>query len=371
MTTDTIPLARPSITDAERAAADRALCSGQLVLGPENERFEALLAARAKRTHAICVSSGTSALELALWALGLGPGDEVLLTAFGFVAAANAVRRLGAVPVPVDVEAATWNLDPTTISAAITPRTRGIISIDQLGLCAEAAALEAIALEHGVWLLDDAACGLGSNDCAGVPGGGYGRVATLSFHPRKVVTTGEGGALLTDDDVLAASLRALRNHGPLRRGELTRVGTNARLGEMAAAVGSAQMDRLDAMLSERRLLARGYDQRLAPLLADGRISAQRPGDGAMHSYQSYATLLSAGCDRARIQAALHARGIESGAATYAFHRIATFPGTAPTLAVADALHERSLSLPMYLGMRSAELDRVCEALEAAVNEAGL
>jgi dTDP-4-amino-4,6-dideoxygalactose transaminase len=139
---------------------------------------------------------------------------------------------------------------------------------------------------------------------------------------------------------------------------------------MAAAVGSAQMDRLDAMLSERRLLARGYEQRLAPLLADGRLSLQQPGDGAMHSYQSYATLLSAGCDRERIQAALKARGIESGAATYAFHRVATFPGPAPILAVADALHERSLSLPMYLGMRSGELDRVCEALEAAVNEVG-
>jgi dTDP-4-amino-4,6-dideoxygalactose transaminase len=357
-----IPLARPSITDAERAAADRALSSGRLVLGPENLRFEAMLAARTGRTHAVCVSSGTMALELALWALGVGPGDEVIVTAFGFVAAANAVRRLGATPVPADVEPATWNLDPNAVAAAITSRTRGVISIDQLGLCAEAAALEAVTREHGVWLLDDAACGLGSTDSAGVPGGGYGRVATLSFHPRKVITTGEGGALLTDDDVLAASLRALRDHGQRRKGELARVGTNGRLGEVAAAIGTAQLDRLEAMLAERRLLARGYAQRLAKLVANERIFLQQPTHGAMHSYQSYAALLADGCDRDRISAALQAAGIETGPATYAFHRIATYAGSPPAAPASDALHDRSISLPLYVGMRSGELDRVCDAL---------
>lgn len=357
-----IPLARPSIGDGERAAADRALTSGRLVLGPENRRFEQALAELTGRRHAIATASGTTALELSLWALGVRAGQRVLVTAFGFVAAANAVARLGATPVPVDVDAATWNVDPDA-ARSLADGAVGLISIDQLGTVATAAPLEALCTERGMWLLDDAACGLGATDSAGVPGGGYGRAATLSFHPRKVVTTGEGGAILTDDDTLAEKLRQMRNHGQRGRGDFARVGTNARLSEPAAAIGSAQLARLPAMLAERRLLARGYLDRLAPLIEAGTIAPQQPVDAAMHAYQTFALRLAEGIRRDDVISALDARDIEAGPATYAFHRLASFAGAAAgPLPVADALHDRGLALPLFCGMRSGELDRVAEAL---------
>jgi len=367
-----IPLARPSIGEPEMAAAERALRSGRLVLGPENLRFEEALAARCGRRHAIATASGTAALELAIWALGIAAGDQVLVTAFGFPAAANAVRRAGAVPVPVDVDRATWTLDVAAAQAALArcARPRAILSIDQLGLAAEAAPLRALEAATGVPVIGDAACGLGAVDSAGVPGGGYGRVAVLSFHPRKLVTTGEGGALVCDDDELAAALRQLRNHGQDAPGSFRRAGTNARLSEVSAAIGAAQLVRLDEMLAERRLLADGYRRRLAPLARAGRLSWQEPAPGAMHAYQTFAIRLAPGIDRDQVRRQLAAAAIESGPATFAFHRVgpnAADPRAAEvTLPEADALHERSLALPLYIGMRSAELDAVSDALEGAL-----
>jgi perosamine synthetase len=363
-----IPLARPSIGEGEMAAAERALRSGRLVLGPENLRFEEELAVRCRRRHAVAVGSGTAALELALWALEVGPGDEVLVTAFGFPAAANAVRRVGARPVPIDVDGETWNLEASGARAALDrgSRPRAIISIDQLGLPTESSALAGLEAA-GVPVISDAACGLGGTDSTGAPAGSYGRLAVLSFHPRKLVTTGEGGALLCDDDGLAAALRELRNHGQDRPGSFRRVGTNARLSEVAAAIGCAQLSRLDEMVAERRLLAEGHRRRLAPLARAGRISWQEPALAAMHAYQTFAVRLAAGIDRDVVRRALAAAAIESGPATFAFHRLAPHAEErAPLLPEADALHERGLALPLYIGMRSAELDAVADALAEAV-----
>lgn len=363
-----IPLARPALGDAEIAAAERAMRSGRLVLGPEVEGFEAALAARCGRRHAIAVASGTAALELALWVLGVGAGDEVLVPSFGFPAAANAVRSRGASAVPVDVDGSSWNLDPESVRGALGQKSRAIVSIDQFGLVAEHAPLAELAARNGLELIDDAACALGGVSATGVPGGGYGVIATLSFHPRKLVTTGEGGAVLTDDETLARELRALRNHGQSAPGRFERLGTNARLSELAAAIGRAQLERLDTVLAERRLLAEGYRRRLAPLATAGRISWQEPPPRAMHAYQTFALRLAPDLDRDAVRAALAAADIESGPATYAFHRLPSHAGIARpvSLAQSDALHDRGLALPLYLGMRSAELDRVCEALARAV-----
>ena len=364
-----IPLARPAIGDAEVSAAERALRSGRLVIGPENQQFERSLATLTGRRHAIAVSSGTAALELTLWGLGIGPGDEVLIPAFGFVAAANAVARQGAVPVPIDVDPATWNVDVGALTAAVGEATRAIISIDQLGLVAEAAPLVGLADDAGLVLIEDAACALGGCDCQGVVGGGYGRAATLSFHPRKVITTGEGGAITCDDDDLAARLRALRNHGQVGPGEFVCVGTNARLGEPAAAVGNTQLARMEAMVAERRLIASGYQERLAGLRAADRLSWQVVPAEAVHTYQTFAVLLHEDCDRDRVCRLCDANDIEVGPATYAFHRIKSHARggqAAAGLAVADALHDRGLALPLYVGMRSTELDRVCEVLAEGI-----
>lgn len=369
-TAQTIPLARPAIGDAELNAAERVLRSGRLVLGPENERFERGLADRTGRAHAVAVASGTVALELALWAAGIGPGDDVLISAFGFPAAVNAVLRLGARPVAVDVEPDTWNTSAAALDAAHTARTKLSIAIDQLGLPGDGAALAAVCAARGTTLLGDAACGFGGRDRQGEPGGRHGLAAILSFHPRKLITSGEGGAIVTDDAALAESLRRLRNQGQAGRGQFDRVGTNARLGEINAAIGSAQLARLDDMLAERRLLAAGYHQRLASLHGRGRISWQQVPAGAMHTHQTFSVLLADGVDRARACARLAGAGIEAGPATYAFVRVASFDGlvAAPPCPVAEALHERALALPLYIGMRSAELDRVCEELTLALEE---
>ena len=363
-----IPLARPSLGETELAAAERALRSGRLVLGPENLRFEEALAARCGRRHAVAVASGTAALELALWALGVAAGDQVLVTAFGFPAAANAVARAGATPVPVDVDGATWTMDAAGARDVLTrcERPRAIISIDQLGLPAESAPLERVQAASEVPVIADAACGLGGADSTGRPGGGSGRVAILSFHPRKMITTGEGGALLCDDDGLAAALRELRNHGQDAPGSFRRAGTNARLSELAAAVGCAQLARMDEMVAERRLLAEGYRRRLGSLARAGRLAWQEPAAGAVHAYQTFAVRLAAGVDRDRVRRALAAAAIESGPATYAFHRLPPHQRGAASMPEADALHDRSLAVPLYIGMRSAELDAVADALGEAL-----
>jgi len=362
--TNRIPLARPAIGDAERAAADRTLASGRLVLGPENERFESGLAERCGCAHAVAVSSGTAALEVALWAAGIGADDEVVLPAFGFPAAVNAIRRLGGRAVVVDNDRATWNIDLEAAAAAITPKTVLILSIDQLGLVTEASTLEELAAGHDLRVLSDAACSLGGRDGAGTPSGATGMAATFSFHPRKVLVTGEGGAIVTNDNDFAVACRQLRNHGQSTSGTFHRSGTNARLAEVAAAIGSVQLERLEAMVSERGMLAEGYFERLSKVHDQKRISWQTVAAGAVHTYQTFAVLLAEGTDRAQVIEKMNHHDIECGPATYAVHRLPALGSEARTeLPVADALHERSLALPLYIGMRSGELDRVASCLE--------
>lgn len=363
-----IPLARPSTGEAERAAMDRVLASGRLVLGPENQRFEALLAGATGRRHALCVSSGTTALELAIWALDLDPGDQVLVPAGGYPAAAHAAMRAGATPVLVDLDADTWIMAPDAIRAALAPSTRAAVSVDTLGVVAEAAPLEAACREAGIALIDDAACSLGGCDSQGRRGGGYGALGTLSFHPRKVITTGEGGAVLCDDDALAGAVRTLRNQGQDGSSRFARPGTNARLSELAAAMGSAQMARLDRMLRERHLQVQGYHERLQGLRQRERLSWQVPPPGARPAHQTFAVLLADHPrlpDRDQVRAYLAQAGIETQVAIHALHRQDSLRASVPAGAsfpVADSVADRGLALPLYVGMRSAQLDRICDTL---------
>lgn len=365
-----IPLARPSLGEEAEEAAVRVLRSGRLVLGPYNAAFESSLRDWSGRAHAVCVTSGTTALELALWAVGVGSGDEVIVPAASYPAAAAAAVRAGARPIAVDIDPATWNLDTAAASRAITARTRAIICVDTFGLVAEAAPLEELARSAGLVLIGDAACSLGGFDSAGVPGGGYGVVATYSFHPRKVITTGEGGALVCDDEDIAARLGQLRNQGQRGRGEFVRVGTNARMDELSAAIGCTQIARLDAMLTERRLLVSGYQDRLQRLFGAGKLTWQMPAAGARPAWQTFAVLLDAAWDRDAICAHLLSRRIETTVATYALHRLPSLAGEAgiagSRFPVAEALDQRGLALPLYIGMRAGELDRVCEALAEAL-----
>lgn len=367
MSSERIPLARPALGAAELAAVQAVVASGRLVNGPRAEQFEEMLARRCGRRRAVAVASGTAALELSMWALGIGAGDEVLIPAFGFPSAAHAAAARGATPVAVDVGAGDWNLDPAAARRAVTERTRACVGIDQFGLVAESEPLDALVRDTGVPVIGDSACSLGGVNSAGVPGGGYGALSILSFHPRKLVTTGEGGCVLTDDDALADAVRELRNLGQAGPGKFTRIGTNARLSEIEAAIGCVQLERLDTLLAERRLLADGYLERLAPLEKSGQISLQHVPPGASHSFQTFVVQLADGADRAAVRAALDAADIESGPGTYAFTRLDVFAAAARPMPVSDALHDRSLALPLYSGMRSAELDRVAAALAEALS----
>ncbi|MEM9493435.1 MAG: DegT/DnrJ/EryC1/StrS family aminotransferase, partial [Myxococcota bacterium] len=362
----TIPLARPALGDDESRAADRVLRSGRLVLGPENVRFEEQLATLTGRAHAVCVTSGTTALELVLWALDLGPKrgrptPELLVPAAGFPAAANAALRMGAVPIPVDIDPHAWTMDTAAAAAAIGPATVALVSVDTFGLVAEAEPLRQLVADAGIALIDDAACSLGGRDSAGVPGGGYGVAGSLSFHPRKVITTGEGGAVVCDDSELAETLRQLRNQGqsfgPDGR-RFARVGSNARLGEMAAAIGCVQLGRLDALLRERALLVAGYRERLGEQRAAGALTWQDGGETARSAHQTFAVQLAPDRDRDAVQRRLAEAGIESGPAVFALHWLDSFgqlPGMSDRrLPVAEALHRRGLALPLFPGMRSAE-----------------
>lgn len=358
-----IPLARPSIGDAEIAAAERVLRSGRLSAGPEVERFEERLAVLCDRPSAVATSSGTSALELALLALGIGAGDRVLVAAFGYPAVVHALASLGAIAVPVDAEPHAWTLDLED-AERVGEGASAIVTIDALGLPCDSGAVSAWASARGLRWLSDAACGLGGIDAAGRPGGAGGELATLSFHPRKVLTTGEGGAITGSDAELIERCRQLRNLGRSDAGEFANIGTNARLSAIACAIGAAQCARLDAMLRERRLLAEGYHRRLGPLRDAGRLSWQQVPDGALHAYQTFAVLLAEDVDRSAVIAALRERDIESTVATFAFHRVPILAERSPArqLPVADRLHDRGLALPLYVGMRGAELDHVSEAL---------
>lgn len=360
-----IPLARPSITDAERSAAQRVLSTTQLTGGPEASRFGAQLSQYCGRKHGLVTSSGTSALELAFRSLKIGVGDEVLVTAFGFPAAANLLADRGATPIAIDVDAKTWLMDFALAREAVSNKTKAIVTIDQLGAVTRATDIQALESDTGIPVISDSACGLGGQDQDGKPAGSAGRFATFSFHPRKLVTTGEGGAVVCDDDDLAKQLQALRNHGQIGGGRFAEPGTNARLGEVSCAIGCAQLARLQPMLMERRMLVDGYRQRLQSLVASRDLRWQVLPAGAVHSNQCFAVLLSDAHQRKAVIATLAEKGIASGAATYSFAEIDIHKSALPA-PNARLLHNNALALPLYLGMRSAELDQVCDALREAL-----
>lgn len=366
-----IRVARPQLGEAEVRAVTEVLASGLLVQGPTVERFEARLAALAGTPHAVAVSSGTAALHLALLAAGVGPGDDVVTSAFTFPATVNAIELVGARPVLVDIDPATFNLDVAGLEAALTPRVRAIVPVHEFGLMADMEAIRRVAARHGIAVVEDAACALGASqwiEGQRVPAGAAGDLACFSFHPRKSVTTGEGGAVSTRDGARARRLRRLRNHG-LEPGpdglDVVEPGFNYRMSEVQAALGLAQIERLGWALDERRRLAARYDEALA-----GVEWLQRPQEPKerVHAWQSYVVLLAPDIDRARLVARLGERGVEAVRGAYAVHRLRFYreryryePERFPA---ASAAHDRTLALPLWPGMGTDAVDRVVGALLA-------
>ncbi|UCF46429.1 MAG: DegT/DnrJ/EryC1/StrS family aminotransferase [Myxococcales bacterium] len=353
-----IRLAKPWIGEDEQRAVAAVLESGQLVQGPLVERFEQAVAALVGRQHAVAVSSGTSALQLALRALQVGTGDEVLCPALSWPSPAHAVRVAGAKVQFVDVDQDEWNSSGLALRAARTGDTRAAIVIDQFGNPARA---EEIRDGLGALpIIEDAACALGSRFTNG-PCGSLGRVSCLSFHPRKILTTGEGGMCLTDDDDIAEKLRMLRNHGQLR-GEFVVAAGNSRMTEIAAALGLAQLQRLDDIVARRRALAGLYREALG-----GKLDLQSTPAGAESNYQTFGVILPQGYDRNVVREKLRERGVEAGLLSFAIHKLGSFAGSDASLPIAEHIAARGIALPLYPQMRNAEVDEVVRSLRGVLD----
>lgn len=381
-----IPVAKPAFGAEEEAAVIRVLRSGWVTQGPEVAAFEKDFAAYVGAPYACAVSNCTTGLHMALLALGVGPGDEVVTVSHSFIATANAVVYCGAVPVFIDIDPATYNIDPSLIEARITERTKAILCVHQIGMPCDLPALKAIADRHGLVLIEDAACAAGSEievngrwEKIGQP---HGHVAVFSFHPRKILVTGEGGMLTTADPALDSAFRKLRHHGmsvsdverhrskTVTFETYTMVGYNYRMTDLQAAVGREQLRRLPATVARRRELAARYSEILGAI---GGFGVPQEPAWARTNWQSYCVRLPEGCDQqAVIQTLLDQgisvrRGIMNAHEEPAYEEAPWKPGPEDRAALAESerAHRQCLILPMPSDMTEADVQTVCDALRAA------
>jgi dTDP-4-amino-4,6-dideoxygalactose transaminase len=380
MSVEMIPVARPWLGEEEAHAAGEAVQSGWLAQGPRVAAFERAFAGVVDAREAVAVSSCTTALHLGLVVLGVGPGDEVVVPSLSFIATANAVRYVGASPVFADVDPDTGNLTAKTTEAALTPRVRAVIVVHQAGMPADRDELRAFCDARELGLLEDAACAAGST-YRGRPVGAGSAIAAWSFHPRKVITTGEGGMVTTDDPDWAARLRRLREHGmsvsaaerhasnrPVLE-QYLETGFNYRMTDIQAAVGLVQLTRLEAIVARRRQLAADY--RLALSDIPGLQLPHDPPYGRTN-HQSYSVVLPDDFPATRddLLHYLASRGVSARRGIMAAHLEPAYGGRPrPDLPVTERLTARSLILPLFYAMRPVDQVRVVEALHAAADGA--
>jgi len=347
-----IRLGWPDVGELELVEVAGVLESGMLTMGPKVAEFEAQLAAACEVEHALAVTSGTAALHLAVLALGLEAGDEVLVPAYTFPATANVVALSGLKPVLVDVDPETMNIDPSKIE--LGPRTKLLLGVHLFGRPLPLHELP------DVPLLEDAAGALGAK-YRGRACGGLGVAGCLSFHPRKVVTTGEGGAVTTNDAEIAAAVQTMRNHGwrSLSPPDMPAPGLNYRLADILCAVGIPQMRRLAELMAQRTRVAEGYSERLKDL----DVLLPRADEGDVHGWQAYVLQVD---DRDRVLAELRAQGIEAQIGTYALQQLGAYADQGPFPGAARVF-ERALALPLHSRLTDADLDRVADALDKLVS----
>ena len=392
----TIPITKPLLGDEEIAAAAAVLRSGWVTQGPRVAEFERAFAAYVGARHACAVSSCTTALHLALLAVGVGPGDEVITASHSYIATANSIRYCGATPVFVDVQPDTFNIDLAGVEAALSRRTRAILCVHQMGMPCDLAALLDLARRHGLPLIEDAACAIGSEirladgwERIGKP---HGAIACFSFHPRKLVTTGDGGMLTTDSAEWDARFRLLRQHS-MSVPDSTRhaaasvifesypeLGYNYRMTDIQAAVGVEQLKRLPAMLSRRRQLAERYRTLLGEIPG---LGLPRQPEWARSNWQSFCVRLPASCDQRQVMQTLLDAGVASRRGIMCAHREAAYPhgtwscgrdvrdcGCAPgscgRLHHSEEAQDRTILLPLFSQMTDAQQDRIAAALRRAV-----
>jgi perosamine synthetase len=365
-----IALSAPYLGEREEELVLEVLRSGRLSLGPMIDRFEDALADRVGARHVAAVSSGTAGLHLSVRLAGLGPGDEVITTPFSFVASANCLLYEGAVPVFADVDARTLNLDPGAVEAAVTERTKAILAVHIFGYPAELTELEAVADRHGLAIIEDGCEALGAEYRAR-PVGSYGHPTAFAFYPNKQITTGEGGAVAVATEDEWTLLKSLSNQGRSDSGEWlthSHLGYNYRLDDLSAALGLAQLERLDEILALRSEVAGRYADLLASV--DG-VEAPLP-DDADHrrSWFVYVVLLAPGIDRDDVIAQLAADGVASKPYLPSIHlqpywreRYGAAEGLCP---LAEDASARSLALPFHTGLQAEDQERVVEALARAL-----
>jgi dTDP-4-amino-4,6-dideoxygalactose transaminase len=373
-----IPVMRPWLGKEEAEAAAEAVASGWIAQGPRVREFEEAFAGAIGAPHAVAVSSCTAALHLALIAAGIGPGDEVIVPSLSFIATANAVRYVGARPVFVDVDLATQNLVPETVEPHLTGRTRAVILVDQAGVPADLDAMRALCDPLHVFVIEDAACAAGST-YRDRPAGAGAALAAFSFHPRKLLTTGEGGMLTTGDGSIAARLRRLREHGmdisaadrhrsqqPLIE-HYTEVGFNFRMTDIQAAIGLVQLRKLPEMVARRRVLARRYQELLSGI--PGLLMADDPPYGETN-YQSFWLLLpqESGIGRDDLMRVLADAGVSARRGIMAAHLEPAYGGTRPPLPVTERLTRHSLILPLYHEMTESQQQHVASVVTSALTK---
>jgi perosamine synthetase len=393
MPKDFVPVARPHMGQEEVSAAGRAILSGWVTQGPEVAAFELEFAAYVVAPHACAVSSGTTALHLALLAVGVRPGDEVVTVSHSYIATANSIRYCGATPVFVDIDPATFNIDPQKIETTISKRTRAILCVHQMGMPCDLGAILDIARSHGLPLVEDAACAIGSQilwqgqwEKIGKP---HGDIACFSFHPRKLLTTGDGGMLTTADAGIDRKLRLWRQHGmsvPDTARHSSRevvfesyqeFGFNHRLTDIQAAVGREQLKRLPEALSRRRDLAARYHELLADI--PGLVLPTEP-EWARTNWQSYCVRLPDGAVQRQVMQKMLDEGIATRRGVMCAHLEPAYRGTGtwrcaevgckpsascPNLVESEVAQNKGVILPLFSQMTEEQQERVAYSLRQA------